>query len=169
MCHLREGLCVCVQLRQSCLTLCHPMDGSLSGSSVRGILQARILECVAIPFSKESSRPRDWTCLLRPLLCRQILYPLSYLGNPGEVFSSSRAGCVENIRPKEASPFCPTALPVVHVCLPGTSSSLKHSRKCEVWGPWDFTEWQWFTHTTEWLVSWINVVLLGPWLLEYLP
>lgn len=37
------------------------------------------------------------------------------------------------------------------------------------WGPWDFTEWQWFTHTTEQLVSWINVVLLGPWLLEYLP
>ena len=35
---------------QSCLTLCNPMDCSPSGSSVRGILQARILECVAIPF-----------------------------------------------------------------------------------------------------------------------
>ena len=40
-------------------TLCDPMDGSLPSSSVRGILQARILEWVAIPFSRGSSRPRD--------------------------------------------------------------------------------------------------------------
>ena len=38
--------------RQSCLTLCDPMDSSLSGSSVHRILQARILEWVAISFSK---------------------------------------------------------------------------------------------------------------------
>ena len=37
------------------------MDYSQPGSSVYGILQARILEWVAIPFSKESSQPRDWT------------------------------------------------------------------------------------------------------------
>ena len=36
---------------QLCLTLCDPMDCSLPGSSVHGILQARVLECVAIPFS----------------------------------------------------------------------------------------------------------------------
>ena len=41
---------------QSCLTLCDPMDYSPPGSSVHGILQARILEWVAIPFSV-SSRP----------------------------------------------------------------------------------------------------------------
>ena len=40
---------------QLCLTLCDPMDGSLPGSSVHGILQARILEWLAIPFSKGSS------------------------------------------------------------------------------------------------------------------
>ena len=40
---------------QSCPTLCHPMDSSPSGSSVHGILQARLLEWVAIPFSKRSS------------------------------------------------------------------------------------------------------------------
>ena len=39
------------KLLQLCLTLCDPMDCSLSGSSVHGILQARILEWVAIPFS----------------------------------------------------------------------------------------------------------------------
>ena len=40
----------CVQLLQSCPTLCNPMDCSLPGSSVYGILQARILEWVAISF-----------------------------------------------------------------------------------------------------------------------
>ena len=37
------------------------MDWNLPDSSVRGILQARILEWVAISFSRESSQPRDWT------------------------------------------------------------------------------------------------------------
>ena len=46
---------------QLCLTLCDPMDCSLPGSSVHGILQARILEYVAIPFCKGSSQPRDQT------------------------------------------------------------------------------------------------------------
>ena len=44
---------------QLCVTLCNPMDYSMPGSSVHGILQARILEWVAIPFSRESSPPRD--------------------------------------------------------------------------------------------------------------
>ena len=42
-------------VRQSCLILCDPMECSLSGSSVHEILQARILEWVAIPFSRVSS------------------------------------------------------------------------------------------------------------------
>jgi len=50
-----------VLVTQSCLTVFDPMDCSLPGSSVHGILQARILEWVAIPFSRESSRLRDWT------------------------------------------------------------------------------------------------------------
>ena len=40
---------------------CNPMDCSPPGTSVHGILQARILEWVAIPFSRGSSPPRDWT------------------------------------------------------------------------------------------------------------
>ena len=48
---------------QSCLTLCNPMDCSLPGSSVHGISQARILEWVAISFSRESSPPRNRTCI----------------------------------------------------------------------------------------------------------
>ena len=44
---------------QSCPTLCDPMDCSPPGSSVHGILQARVLEWIAIPFSSGSSQPRD--------------------------------------------------------------------------------------------------------------
>ena len=44
---------------QSCLTLCDPMDCNLPGSSVHGILQARVLECIAIPFSRGSSQLRN--------------------------------------------------------------------------------------------------------------
>ena len=50
-----------VKVAQSGLTLCEPMDCSLTGSSVHGILQTRILEWVAVPFSRESSQPRDQT------------------------------------------------------------------------------------------------------------
>ena len=46
---------------QSCLTLCDPLDCSPPGSSIHGILQARVLEWVAISFSRGSSRPRDQT------------------------------------------------------------------------------------------------------------
>ena len=48
------------EVAQSCLTLCNPMDCSLPGSSVHGIFQARILECISISFSRVSSSPRDW-------------------------------------------------------------------------------------------------------------
>ena len=53
------------EVAQSCLTLCDPVDCSLPGSSVDGILQARILEWVAISFSRGSSRPRDRTQVSR--------------------------------------------------------------------------------------------------------
>ena len=47
-----------VLVAQLCLTLCDPTDYSLPGSSVHGISQVRILEWVATPFSRGSSRPR---------------------------------------------------------------------------------------------------------------
>ena len=46
------------EVAQSCPTLCDPMDCSLPGSSVHGILRARVLEWVAISFSRGSSQPR---------------------------------------------------------------------------------------------------------------
>ena len=49
------------EVAQSCLTLSDPIDCSLPGSSVHGILQAIVLEWVTISFSRGSSRPRDRT------------------------------------------------------------------------------------------------------------
>ena len=49
------------EVAQSCLTLCDPTDCSLPGSSVSGIFQTRVLEWVAISFSRGSSQPRDGT------------------------------------------------------------------------------------------------------------
>ena len=50
-----------VKVTQSCLTFCDSMDCSMPGSSVHGVLQARTLEWVAIPFFRGSSQPRDQT------------------------------------------------------------------------------------------------------------
>ena len=49
------------EIAQSCPTLCDPIKCSLPGSSIHGIFQARVLEWVAISFSRGSSRPRDRT------------------------------------------------------------------------------------------------------------
>ena len=70
---------LCPKLLQSCPTLCDPMDCSPPRSSVHGILQARIVETVAISFSRESSRPRDRTCVSCIadrffIICKVILY-----------------------------------------------------------------------------------------------
>ena len=55
----------CAKSLQTCLTLCGLMDCSPPGSSVPGILQARLLEQLAIPFSRGSSRPREtWVFLI---------------------------------------------------------------------------------------------------------
>ena len=74
-----------VLITQSYSILCNPMDCSLPGSSVHGILQARILEWVAIPFCRRLSQPRD----LSLLHCRQILYHLSHWGPWGIFLDTS--------------------------------------------------------------------------------
>ena len=71
------------QLLQLCPALCDLMDGSLPGTSVPGILQARILEWVAIPSSWESSQPRNQTpCLLHLLHWQVGSLPQSPPGKP---------------------------------------------------------------------------------------
>ena len=81
-----------VLITQSCPTLCGAMDCSPPGSSVHGLLQARILEWLAILFSRESSWPRDQTCVpYISCIGRQVLsLPLSHLGR-----SSSEQSCLK--------------------------------------------------------------------------
>ena len=59
--HIQAEVKVKVLVTHLCPTLCDPMNCSLPGSSVHGILQARRLEWVAIPFSRGSSQPNDGT------------------------------------------------------------------------------------------------------------
>ena len=67
---------------QSCPTLCNPTDCSPPGFSVHGIFQARILEWVAISFSRGSSKPQKLNLGLPH--CKQTLYCLSHQGSyPG--------------------------------------------------------------------------------------
>ena len=69
---------------QSCPTLCDPVDGIPPGSSVHGILQTRILERVAMPFSRGSSQPRHRSQVPRfqVLRCGHLWRPLFCLLHP---------------------------------------------------------------------------------------
>ena len=60
--HCATYSCSCL-VAKLCLTLCDPMDCSPPGSSVHGIIPARILEWVSISFSRESSWPKDQNCV----------------------------------------------------------------------------------------------------------
>ena len=76
------------EVTQSCLTLCDPTDCSLPGSSIHGIFQARVLEWVAIPFSRGSSQPRDRTQVSH---IAGRLYHLSHQGSPGSQNDDTKA------------------------------------------------------------------------------
>ena len=82
------------EVAQSCPTLCNPMDCSPPGSSVPGILQARVLGWVAIPFSRGSSPPRDWTQVSHKVggLCC-----LSRQGSPPQSCSPKEAGSADHL------------------------------------------------------------------------
>ena len=73
----------CVLSLQLCLTLCNPLEYSPPGFSVHGILQARTLQWIAMPSSRGSSQPRNWTwvsyvsCIGRQVL--NLGSPVSFL------------------------------------------------------------------------------------------
>ena len=80
---------LCAKSLQSCPTLFDPMDYNPPGSSVHRILQTRILEWLAIPFSRGSSQPRDWSFVFcASCIGRAESLPLSYLGSLIFFFSS---------------------------------------------------------------------------------
>ena len=81
--NLKFSLCMHAKLLQSCFTLCNPVDYSPSVSSVHGVLQARILEWVAMPSSRGFPWSGVWT-QVSDVSCvgRQVLYYQRHLENP---------------------------------------------------------------------------------------
>ena len=101
-----------MKVAQSCPTLCDPVDCSLLGSSVPGIFQARILEWIAIPFSKGSSQPRDQT---------QASCTAGGFYTTWAILHAARI--VDTCRPQSPSPLTPVSPPwcpcicSLHLCL----------------------------------------------------
>ena len=105
------------EVAQSCLTLCDPMDCSLPGFSIHGIFQARVLEWVAISFSRGSFRPRDQTRVSH-IAGRHIAI---WATREAQCCLSSvqfiRSVVSDSLRPHEsqhARPPCPSPTPGVH-------------------------------------------------------
>ena len=107
ICECGVHFSVCIHMclvTQSCPNLCNPMDCSLPGSSIHGIILARILEWIACSFSRGSSQSCDWTHVYSHLLLgRQILYHWA----TGQAYFSMYVGgklswklCKENFFPK---------------------------------------------------------------------
>ena len=120
-----------------CPTLCDPMDCSLWGSSVHGIFQARVLEWVAISFSRTSSWPRDWT----PVSCiagrHFILYATrEALGNNSQNLPQTAKTAVSYSQPKspvyfntyttvkKSGKYLPLILSVPQEASPGLGGTL---------------------------------------------
>ena len=82
-------MCCAVLSRFSHVQLCNPMDCSLPGSSIHGILQVRTLEWVAMPSSRGFSQPRDWTCVSY-VYCIDWQAGSLPLAPPGKPFHSIR-------------------------------------------------------------------------------
>ena len=103
------------EVAQSCLTLWDPKDslGALPCSSIYGILQGRVLEWVAISFSRGFSRPRDMNLGLPH--CRQMLYLLSHQGIPKLVEEGKG-----HLRPRVAFPTPPPTHQIPAQKCPGT-------------------------------------------------
>ena len=75
ICPLINPIGVCVRMRPSCLTVYNPMDCSPPGSSVHGILQARILEWLPLPTPGDLPNPGiEPASLASPCIDRQIPY-----------------------------------------------------------------------------------------------
>ena len=108
--------CVCaLSIAKWCPTLYNPMDWSPPGTSVHGILQATRLDWVAMPSSRASSQPRDWTRLsYDSCIGRQILYHWRHQGSPNTVVVKWKRSVFIPIpkkgNAKEYSNYCTIAL-----------------------------------------------------------
>ena len=85
ICFIPHKMCVCAQSLQSCLTLCYPMDVAHQVPLSMTILQPRILEWVAISFSRGSSQPRDRSHISRVSCTAGGFFTAEPPGKPGHV------------------------------------------------------------------------------------
>ena len=76
---------MCALVIQSCWVLCDPMDCSILGSSIHGILQAKTLEWVAMPFSRDLPHPE-----IDRVSCTGGRYCLSHQGSLAEIISAPK-------------------------------------------------------------------------------
>ena len=114
------------EVAQSCPTLCDPIDYSPPGSSIHGIFQARVLEWVAISFSKGSSLHRDRTQTLPH--CWQTLYHLSHQGSP------SAGECLCDLFIRKIVPGVPNWFASLVWQYPGIISHFSVLRSHVIWG-----------------------------------
>ena len=85
---LSQPVCVSMLWLQSCPALWDPMASSPPGSSVHGILQARVLQWVATPSSRGSSQPRDRSHV--SCVSRWVIYHYGHLGSPAPSIQSPK-------------------------------------------------------------------------------
>ena len=136
-------MCVCSVMSDFAI----PKDCSLPDSSDHGIFQARILEWVAISFSRGCSRPRDWTCVsLLHLLHRQTdCLPLHHLGNPNQCHQKTFGVVVfsylfnKYLSPQRCRTLGRAEIDMWDVVL---SHPVRGAYKCHLCSPW---KCQWHT------------------------
>ena len=104
------------EVAELCLTFCDPMEYSLPGSSLHGILQARVLEWGAISLSRGSSRPRDRTQVSR-IPGRGFNLWATREGQSIHSVQFSRSVVSDSLQPHESQHTrlpCPSPTPGVH-------------------------------------------------------
>ena len=124
-----------------CPTLSDPMDCSLPGSCLNGILQERILEWVVMPFSRGSSWPKDWTCVSYDFCTgRRALLSLA---PPGKHADLPITSFLLQPTPRACSNSCPRS----RWCHPTISASVVpfSSHLQSFPAPWSFPMSQFFT------------------------
>ena len=157
-------LCMRAKSLQPWLTLCDRLDWSLPGSSVHVILQARILEWVAMPSSSGSCQLRDQTPVFWG--CRQILYPWA----TGETLLSAR--CFQFSFPTNKLTSSSTHLPIL-LCIPSLFTTvilwLSGCKTSELFLFYTHLYLSFCISDVEpnptdclWNASWIELISLGP-------
>ena len=125
-----------VKVAQLCPTLCHPMD-----YTVHGVLQARILEWITLPFSRGSFQPRDWTSVSYvSCISRWVLYHLGFPDSSVGKESICNAGDLGSILGLGRSPGEGNGYPLQYSGLENSmENSMRSQRVGHDWATFTFT------------------------------